>query len=618
MTVTPVLFRVFAVVLTLSVLAAFVPALGGGFVLDDGVNILQNHILYVAAFNADDFIHASLSFHAGNGSRALPMLSFAIDHWRAGGMDPAAFKGTNLLIHGLTTFSLAFFFRRLLMLAGWAPQPAAWGALMLTLAWAIHPLQVSSVMYVVQRMQTMVTLFIVLALWAYLAMRQAQLEGARGRWQGVLMLLFWGLALLCKEDAVLLPLYLLVLELTVLRFRAGQEKVARGLRQSFLLITVLGGLAYFFVLVPHYWYWDAYPGRDFSTPERLLTQGRVLVMHLGQIVFPLPDRMPFIYDNFAVSRSLWQPWTTLPALLLLAALIAWAWCWRARRPLFALGVMLFFAGHFITSNVIGLELVFEHRNHFPLIGAVLALGDLLVLASQRWPLSRRVTASVLGGIVALLGTATALHAHTWGDTVRHGEKMVELLPHSTRAWAQLGGAYFDLYKEKEEDFYLVKAIEANEAGLQHVDSTTLTSNLLVYKSLLGTVTDDDWERFFVTLRNSPPGWHNRFAIRVLMNNVDRGFPVEKEKVAEAIKIVHQRFGFPDNEYLRVAIFIYKSSRQEEALPYFVRFAELAPPGDATLARIAKELADAGREDWAQQLVAHAQKGNGASAAPGAQ
>ena len=41
-------------------------------------------------------------------------------------------------------------------------------------------------------------------------------------------------------------------------------------------------------------------------------------------------------------------------------------------------MFLFFAAHFIASNVIGLELAYEHRNHFALIGAVLAVGSVLM------------------------------------------------------------------------------------------------------------------------------------------------------------------------------------------------------------------------------------------------
>jgi len=221
------------------------PGLPGGFMLDDGVNILRNYILYVNTFDIEQFVLAGLNFHDGNGSRFLPMASFAIDHWRAGGMEPGTFKATNIVIQALTALCMAFFLRRLLILAGWQSMRAAWGALIVALLWAVHPLQVSSVLYVVQRMQTLVTLFIVLALWAYVAMRQVQLAGGRGRVQGVLVVVCWLLALMCKEDAALLPLYTLALELTVLRFAAGQPKAARGLVQSYALIVLLGmvGLA---------------------------------------------------------------------------------------------------------------------------------------------------------------------------------------------------------------------------------------------------------------------------------------------------------------------------------------------------------------------------------------
>lgn len=223
-------FLLSAILASLLAAFAFLPGISGDFILDDGINILQNRLLYITDLNNENLINAALSFHDGNGSRPLPMASFAADHWRANGMDASAFKTTNLLIHTFTTFFLTLFFRRLLLLANWSIERATTGALLLALFWAIHPLQVSSVMYVVQRMQTMATMFIVLALWAYLAMRKSQLDGGRGRLYGVLVLIFWGLALACKEDAVLLPAYTLALELTILRFRAAQQIVTIGLR----------------------------------------------------------------------------------------------------------------------------------------------------------------------------------------------------------------------------------------------------------------------------------------------------------------------------------------------------------------------------------------------------
>src|SRR3546814_3430063 len=91
------------------------------------------------------------------------MLTFALDYWRAGGVEPAVFKATNIAIHALTTIVLVWFFRALLLAAAVPARSVRFAAPALALAWAIHPLQVSTVLYVVQRMQTLSTLFLVLA-----------------------------------------------------------------------------------------------------------------------------------------------------------------------------------------------------------------------------------------------------------------------------------------------------------------------------------------------------------------------------------------------------------------------------------------------------------------------
>src|SRR5690606_1506459 len=119
----------------------------------------------------------------------------------AGGPDPATFKTTNLLIHALTAFALAWLLRNLLLVAGVSETRACWAASALALAWAVHPLLVSSVLYTVQRLQTMGTLFLVLALLAYLQARRAQIAGRSGRTGLLGAALLWIIAMSCKEDS---------------------------------------------------------------------------------------------------------------------------------------------------------------------------------------------------------------------------------------------------------------------------------------------------------------------------------------------------------------------------------------------------------------------------------
>lgn len=581
----------------------FLPGLNGGFVFDDKPNIVDNAALHITAPDAAQLQHASFSFEPGHGSRPLAMLSFALDYLRAG-LNPQAFKTTNLLIHALTTLALAHFLRLLLTLAQWPPRRATIGALAITALWAIHPLQVSSVLYVVQRMQTLVTLFTILALWAYLRMRQAQLEDQRSRQFGVLMLLFWVLALASKEDAILLPAFTLALELTVLRFGTARATPNTTLQRSYAALVLAGLAVFFLVALPYYWHWDNYPTREFSSSERLLTQGRALVLYLQQILLPLPGSMPFFYDDYPISRGWLQPPTTLAAWLLVAALLAWAWRWRTHRPLFSLGIFLFLAGHAITSNVIGLELVFEHRNHFPMIGILLSAADLCVMGYQHRPLRAPLAISLTTIALLATGSATAQRAHAWGDPLRFAQGSVAASPHSARAWMTLGGIYYERSGGKAGNPWLDKAIEINQQGARETASAPMLSNIVIFKTIRGDATPSDWAQFLDRLQQVPMNAQNKGIAFITLDNVDRGIPLDESGVIKTLETVSRRATLTAGEYLRIAAYLHNETQQPgKALPYLRSAVEHSPPDDPAIAQLLVQLKEAGREDWVNELSA---------------
>ena len=594
-------FVVLGAVCALVASACFYPGLGGRFIFDDVGNIVKNDAVHIQKLTLENLLYAAYSFRAGHGSRALSMLSFALDYWR-GGLDPGVFKATNLLIHAFTTLALAAFLRRLLIFARWTASQAAWGALILALLWAVHPLQVSSVLYVVQRMQALVTLFLVLALWAYMGMRQAQMEGERSSRHACLVVLFWVLGFAGKEDAVLLPAYTLALELTVLGFRAARPGTEKLLRRGYLFMTLAGGIAYLLVVVPHFWSWGSYPSRDFSSYERLLTQGRVLVMYLGQILLPLPRLMPFYYDNFAVSRGLMSPLTTLPAWGLIIGLLVLAWRWRARNPLFALGVMLFFFGHFMTSNVINLELAFEHRNHFPLIGVVLALAGLAVAGWRRFALPRVLAGVLLGGLVVMVGGLTVWRAHSWGDPLRFASSILRAAPDSERAWIVMSSVFVDrsAFKPGAD---LDRAIVITSEGARVLpNSALLPSNALIYKSINGTVASQDWDLFLSRMRHATMNAQNKGIVWTFIRNANRGIPMDERGVLQTIEISSDRIAFTADQNLQAGAFIYNKTREPgKALSYFQAAVKASPPDDPGVVKLIAQLRELGPQDWAQQL-----------------
>ena len=584
----------------------FLPGHHGGFVFDDRANIIDNPVVHMTELSARSLFQVAFGLQPGGTTRVLPTLSFALDYWRAGGPDPSAFKATNIVIHAVTTLALAWFFRTLLQVAGVARRSAPIAALVLALAWALHPLQVSSVLYVVQRMQTLCTLFLVLALLMYLQARQAQIEGRSGRTGCLLTVLFWILAAGSKEDAILLPMYMVSLELTVLGFRAHDPKLAVMLRKSYAAATTAAAAIFLFVVLPHFWHWDNYPERDFSSYQRLLTQGRVLCMYLWEILLPLPRHMPFYYDWIQPSRSLLHPWTTLPALSLLAALVALAWQLRIKRPVFALGVFLFLSGHFLTSNVIGLELAFEHRNQFPLIGIVLALGDLLAMTWRRLTIRPALGFACCTLPLVLMGGATAARSNDWRNPLALAVKSTELAPHSARAWNsrclyyyRLGGA------EAPDNPYLDTAIDiCGQGAIAAPYSVTSLVNLVVFKTKRGTVAQKDWDALIDRLRLVNMNPENKHTAQVLMYNASSGVALNEDNLLESLDIISNRASLGMNELATIGYFIISHThRTDQAYGYFAKAIALGDPSEAhaLIEAISPGLVEYGRPGWVAKL-----------------
>lgn len=582
---------------------SFIPGLGGGFIFDDRPNIQENGSIHVASLSLENIAYAAYSFQPGHGSRPLSMLSFAFDYWRSGGLNPEAFKSTNLLIHALTAFVLALLLRNLLLLARWSDQHAALAALVMSGYWAVHPIQVSSVLYVVQRMQMLSTLFMVLSLWSYLRARSALINNQASRLYWTLTGLFWVFAFASKEDAVMLPAYAMVLEVTVLRFRAAKQGTSNVLRKGYLWMMILAAMLYMFVLVPHYWSWENYPGRMFSTLDRLLTQGRVLALYMSQIILPLPSRLPFYYDSFAISRSALDPISTLPALVLIISSLFVSWRLRDIRPVFSCGVLLFFAGHFVTSNVIGLEMVFEHRNYFPLMGAALVVVDLFYYGLSRFRFRVAVVSLLLTGAFSALFGMTLSRSHVWGEPVRFAQYSLKISPTSERAWLSLGDVYAGLSDSNPGSPFLGMAIDVCQEGAERIDSAALLSNVVSYKTIRGDIRMEDWQKFHDILRRTPMTSQNRDLIWIMIRNAQRGIPMDENGMLQAIDIIANRASFSAREYFGLASYVFmETSQEEKALPYLMRGVEQSKEGDPLVEKVLSDLEFAGREDWVDALL----------------
>lgn len=432
-----------AVLSAVLLLAVYWTGLHGSFFFDDGPSILTVPGVKLQALSMESLHQAWLSGGAGPTGRPVAQLSFALNYYFSG-FNPFAFKATNLAIHwvcGGLVFALA-----LHLLRAGQPQPkpqhAQVAASAVALLWLLHPMQLLPVLHVVQRMTSLSALFLLTALWLHVRGRQGQ-----GR-AGVVQLIvawaiFWPLSLLSKESGALFPLFALAWELTLRRSAHGGLDRFGRVFAALSALVLMATLVYLFSPRAQ-WLWAGYEQRGFSLPERLLTEGRVLWLYLGLIVWPRLSAFGLYHDDIALSTGLLTPWTTLPAWLALAGLSWLVWHLRKRAPLLAFGIAWFLIGHVLESTALPLEIAHEHRNYLPLFGPAMLAGYSLLQALQQSARYDRPALVVAATGLATLALITALRSQQFGDDLQRTLIEAEHHPASSRAQHAAGVALDDL------------------------------------------------------------------------------------------------------------------------------------------------------------------------------
>jgi len=409
------------------------PALDGAFLLDDLPNLGGLERVASGEQSAAGFVSAG---RAGPLGRPLSLATFAVqaEYWP---YHPRAFKAVNLGLHLATGAALCWLL--LVALRPTRPELAAPLALAVAAAWLVHPLQLSTVGYVVQRMTILAALPVLLGLVAYCRGRTA--IAARPAAAGGYLLALGGLigggavGVLAKESAALIVPLAAVLEHTLLAGLAAPlawRRLRAALLHAPLAVAAVALLAY-----SAGWGDAGFVGRDFTLLERTLSQPRALVAYAALALWPDARPLGIFHDDFAVSRGLLEPWTTLPALLMVAIAVGLAWRARHRHPLLAFGIAWFLANHLLESTVLPLELYFEHRNYLALAGPLTALvaGGALLVA--RAGAARRIALAAALLLGAALAARGAIEAQRWGRPLAQAERWAMQHPSSLRAQSYL-------------------------------------------------------------------------------------------------------------------------------------------------------------------------------------
>jgi Tfp pilus assembly protein PilF len=331
---------------------------------------------------------------------------------------------------------------------------ASWFALAVALLWVVHPLQTQSVMYVIQRAQSMAGLCYLLVFYAALRMAEAQAKSAApqaGRglqsFDSIVPIAWLLVALIAscmgmvsKADMVTAPVLLLLFDGV---FLAGswREVLRRrwmlyaGLALSWLMLVQAGvTTSVLSTSKPSATVGFSYGG---ATPfEYLLTQAEV-IPHYLKLVF-WPSRLCLDY-GWAFVRSASEVY--LQGMLILAALAAGSFGVIRRNPL-GFAVAAFFVLLAPTSSIVPIrDAAFEHRMYLAL-APVLILIVGLICAAMPWLLARRearIGSLVLAGLLAVaLGMRTHQRNEDYADDIRLWRTVTAAAPDNARAHYNLG------------------------------------------------------------------------------------------------------------------------------------------------------------------------------------
>ncbi len=471
-----------ALLLTGLILLAYQEAPLNDFHFDDELNITRHSPVRMDSLSLENLkLAATQGFMP---TRPLPNVSFAIDWWRSQGQ-AASFQWTNICLHIFTAMCLTGFIGIVLSrTTGHEKTLTVMLAFAAAALWALHPIQVQAVTYIVQRMTIMATLFSLLSMSAFVLALEAPAGLKRYLYAG--LCLISGLAAaLSKENAWILPGLWLLAYFGICRHN---KPLCRSTWDYVLLSLPVLGLAWLVLDLSLFhgpladYLSPAYEQRAFSMAERLYTQPRVILFHASQILYPLPSRFSLEHD-FSLSTGLLSPASTLWAIL--AILI---WCGTGLKCLFnqaqrVIGFWILWVPVtlFIESSVVALEMVFEHRFYLPLVGlaGLIAHGSAKLLGNRPGGKIPVIAAFVL--LSATLGYLTCLRLPVWQTNTSLYEQALRTAPGSSRVWANLGMFYYKDGEPLKAEAHLRQALELDENNadaLEHLAVMKMDRNEL--------------------------------------------------------------------------------------------------------------------------------------------
>lgn len=429
--------RLVFIVFVVATLLAYIPVMRGEFIFDDEF-LIQRNGLILDVKNIPQFFVKSTTEGAymddSNFYRPLQGVVYTFVN-SVFGLNPTVFHLVSIFIHFVNVCLIYTLFTKFKLKKEIV--------FLLTFLYAIHPVNTQAVSYISGIADPMALFFSLLCI-NYFIDRRKNIKP-----KDVLILALLNiLALLSKENTVVLPMILFVLYEVEFLFEKQKSKTSKDYR-----IIIVSGVITAIYMFLKFTVFNFTGNAGLAFNDNVYTQN--LIVRILSFIASIWEY--FLLIVFPVDLYYEKPYnatTTLFDLRFIAGLIilcGFAYLFYKsylnKRILSILGILMFFIFFIPLSGIIPLNSVFlEHWLYFPLIGLILLGADILSDLKIKDFTPVYVVILVIG---LLLGVRTYVRNIQWSDGVKFFENEYNYAPNSGRIINNLAGQYANHGQKKK-------------------------------------------------------------------------------------------------------------------------------------------------------------------------
>jgi tetratricopeptide (TPR) repeat protein len=361
--------QVFLPLLILLPVFFYFPSLNYPFHFDDYPNIIENP--YIKDIKNLSFFIEGLK-KQGTTFRAIPTATFALNYY-FNKLSPFGYRLINLLIHIASGILVYFISRKLLLLRRDSNEDfVSLGSLLISLIFLLHPIQINTVVYIVQRNEGLSSFFILLSLYLFIRFREND-----GKKIFYLLGTFFAIVgSIFSKEIGFMAIGVIILYDLIISWDTKEETLKRLKYYAIFIVPIVvyvlfffkGGLLFLLIKGSPEWFW--------SPIDNLRTQCNVIIQYMKLLLFPWPGWLNIDHD-FKISKAFFEYPTFFSMLAILFILFLGILLIRKRR-LISFAIFWFFILLAPTSSLIPLwDMMVEYRLYLPILSYGILLWLLL-------------------------------------------------------------------------------------------------------------------------------------------------------------------------------------------------------------------------------------------------